>query len=206
MNPTLKIDNLEHFGARYSKVPSYNRKSSIAFPDGFIHQPDGSNYIIVQFMIGMLLTVSMSLLAISIACVVGGCPNPQMIRIHTVGIIASWTIMKHVKRCWYRAFVYYPACSVGTYLFFVVKRKSLAYLSIARGKFAARPQPARFSFANLFPKSLRERLGKVLRGEILLGNLRRHKSKFCFDFLLAPFRRQPGGAPQSYFLAGGLQA
>ena len=126
----------------------------------------------IGVIIGSAVNLLLSFLDSVLVIILMG-SKPKVVRIHTCLVVSTGTIMENAKSIWNRAFIQNPRGPVSKNGFPFVISPSPICLPISL-EYEARPKPARISFVDFLPESLREIFGKSLRGQILRGKFRLH--------------------------------
>jgi hypothetical protein len=134
-------------------------------------------------------------LVIMVKCVI---TNPKVFWIGARWVVAAGAVVKNIHSKWDGSVMNYPTYSVRPKC--KANRRANSYLTVAVSLLTSRPQPASVrtgSSVNVLPERINNLLWKGLLCKHSGCNLHWHFNSLIVD-LLAPFRRQPDGAPSIY--------
>jgi len=123
----------------------------------------------IQLVVGLTLTCATLLFYSPVSTVFNLSTQVQMGRVHTKFVILGGAVMQHKTTLGNWAIIQNPRSDVRPNCSFRLSSANNA--AVTRAVNTRRPEPACFSFTNLFPKALREGWRKALRGQILGSNL-----------------------------------
>ena len=185
MSPSFFVNN--SVNQTVSDMELSGQDSSVA-SSGYMQATDFKHFRFSKFMIwvGLARKAFCATLQNHIAHILGMVSDPQMVRLHTRGII---TMMADAKPSWNRTEVKNPHRSMSSNASWIasgsMKSKDSAIATFTK---SAGPKPAAFGFGDLSPKTLREVLRKTLRSQIGRG-------KFVHSYFSLPrFGYWPAGA------------